>query len=44
MFKVLSKPYLKIFKRNKKAWPLKKADFLLFEKDTLGYKIGDFLK
>jgi hypothetical protein len=43
MFKVLSKPYLKIFKRNKKAWPLKKADFLLFETDSLGYKIGDFL-
>jgi hypothetical protein len=43
MFKILSKPYLKVFKRKKIAWPLAKAELLLFEKDSLGYKIGDFL-
>ncbi len=44
MFKALSKPYLRFFRKNRQAWGISKADLLSYDKHTLGYKIGSFLE
>ena len=43
LFQKSAKPYAVIFKRNQPAWNLSSKNLLTYSKDTLGYKVGEFL-
>lgn len=43
LFQKSAEPYAKFFKRNQLAWNLSSIDLLNYPKNSLGYKVGEFL-